>query len=194
MNDRTGAPSTSVEFDKEYSSLKHWVWSDFRIPKELKELISMNDPKNSLELGCGLGFFSEYVADQGVKATGVDFSPVAIDKANKRVSENNIKPAYFVGDVTNLDLFSEPFDVSFDIGCFHCLNKEKQEKYVSEIFRLSKSGSTHLIWALDNSPSDIPLSPDYIRQLFEGYFRLERANSSRRRVIASHWYWLIREK
>jgi 2-polyprenyl-3-methyl-5-hydroxy-6-metoxy-1,4-benzoquinol methylase len=57
-----------------------------------------------LELGCGLGRFSTYMAEQGIKATGVDFSSVAIEKAKKRVTHSEHKPTFMVGDVTNLEM------------------------------------------------------------------------------------------
>ena len=95
-----------------------------------------------------------------------------------------------VGDVTNLEMINEQFDLSFDIGCFHCLNEQEQQKYVSEVYRLLKPGATHLIWAMDSSPSDMKLSPNYIAKVFAKNFQLAETKSSRRRVIASHFYWL----
>ena len=187
--------TTGEEFDKVYRSfIGPLIWTDSRIPKELKEIVELNNPKTSLELGCGLGIFSSFMASQGIKATGVDFSSVAIEKANKRVANNTDKPVYIVGDVTNLEIINKQFDVSYDVGCFHCLNEESQQKYVSEIYRLLKPGATHLIWALDSSPSGIKLSPDYIAKQFENNFQLKKSTFSRRRIAASHWYWLVREK
>jgi len=186
--------TTGEEFNKVYRSfIGHWVWTDNRIPKELKEIVELHNPKTSLELGCGLGIFSSFMASQGIKATGVDFSSVAIEKANKRVANNTDKPEYIVGDVTNLKKIHDQFDVSFDVGCFHCLDKEGQKKYVSEIYRLLKPGATLLIWALDTSPSDIKLSPKYIEQTFGEHFKLDQSKFSRRRIASSHWYWLIRK-
>ena len=190
-----GPPSNHMEFDKAYSSLSHWMWTDTRIPSELKRLIQVSKPQTSLELGCGLGRFSRFMASQKIQATGVDYSAVAIEKAKKRVADERYKPSYLVGDVTNLEILSKPFDISFDIGCFHCLDKEAQQKYVSEVARLLKPGGIHLIWALDNSPSNMKLTPDYIRDIFDKNFQLRESQSSRRRVVfvASHWYWLIRK-
>jgi ubiquinone/menaquinone biosynthesis C-methylase UbiE len=188
-------PSTSDQFNKVYSSsIAHWAWSDIRIPKELKELVKTHNPKTSLELGCGLGLFSNFMTTQGIKATGVDFSSVAIDKAKKRLNGDEPKPTFIVGDVTNLEMIKQQFDVSYDIGCFHCLNEEGQQKYVSEVYRLLKPEGSHLIWALDSAPSDIKLSTDYIAKTFENRFQLVNSRFSRRRIIASHWYWLVREK
>jgi ubiquinone/menaquinone biosynthesis C-methylase UbiE len=134
-------PSTSEQFNKVYSSsIAHWVWSDIRIPKELKDLVKTCNPKTSLELGCGLGFFSNFMTKQGIEATGVDFSTVAIEKAKERLNSNEHKPTFIVGDVTNLEMIKQQFDVSYDNGCFHCLNEEGQQKYVSEVYRLLKPG------------------------------------------------------
>jgi cyclopropane fatty-acyl-phospholipid synthase-like methyltransferase len=82
----------------------------------------------------------------------------------------------------------------YDVGCFHCLNEEGQKKYVSEVNRLLKPGGSHLIWALDSAPSDIRIAPDYIAKTFENGFQLVNSMFSRRRIIASHWYWLARIK
>jgi ubiquinone/menaquinone biosynthesis C-methylase UbiE len=193
MNTVSDAPSTSQAFDKIYNStFAHWVWSDVRIPTELKELVTDNNPKSSLELGCGLGRFSEYMAEQGILATGIDFSPIAIEKATKRLATKIQKPTLLVGDVTNLEILDEQFDVTFDVGCFHCLNEEGQRKYIIETYRLLKPSSTILIWALDSSPSGIKLSPDYIAKVFGEGFQLEKSKFSRRR-LGSHWYWLVRQ-
>lgn len=193
--DKFGPPSTSIEFDKAYSSLSHWTWSDIRIPSEIKELLETDKPKSSLELGCGLGRFSSFIVKQGIKATGVDFSSIAIEKAKKRIANDKYKPKFIVGDVTNLENITEQFDVAFDVGCFHCLNEEDQEKYVNEIYKLLKPQSTLLIWALDTSPSNIKLSPTYLSNVFTSHFELTKSESSRRRVIfvPSHWYWLKRK-
>ena len=190
MSTESDAPVKSEFFNKAYRA-PITFWGDVRIPKELKDLVETYQPKTSLELGCGLGRFSSYLAAQDVKATGVDFSSVAIDKAKKRVVNAELKPTFLVGDVTNLEMINEQFDLSFDIGCFHCLNEQEQQKYVSEVYRLLKPGATHLIWAMDSSPSDIRLSPNYIERVFANRFQLAKTKSSRRRIIASHFYWLV---
>jgi len=194
MNDnKSKAPATSEQFDKVYRSpIAPWIWSDIRIPEELSDLVKIYNPKTSLELGCGLGRFSKFMAKQGVQATGVDFSSVAIENAKKAIARDGLKPTFMVGDVTNLEAITQQFDVSYDIGCFHCLNEEGQQKYVTEVYRLLKPEGLHLIWALDTAPSDMKLTPGYMAKTFEHGFQLVGSSFSRRRIIASHWYWLIR--
>ena len=185
------APGNSADFDQVYRSLiLHWFWTDIRVPAELKRLVIQNSPLRTLEFGCGLGRYSRYLAQQGIQATGVDFSSVAIAKAQKHIAGDN--PRFLVGNVTQLDALTGPFDISFDVGCFHCLDAEAQHAYAEEVFRLLKPGGTHLIWALDAAPSNIALSPASLAQTFAPRFNLSDARKSRRRLAASHWYWLTR--
>jgi SAM-dependent methyltransferase len=152
------APTTSFDFDRAYRA-PFTSWGDVRIPAEVKALARQGTFGSALELGCGLGRFSHYLARQGLRATGVDFSPVAIAKARERIVRSTGGLEFLVGDVTRLDALNGPFDVSFDVGCFHCLDPQGQRAYVLEISRLLEPGGTHLIWALDSAPSDMPLSP-----------------------------------
>ncbi len=186
------APTTSSDFDRTYH-FPMTGWGDIRIPREVKALARQGAPQSgALELGCGVGRLSRYMAQQGLRATGVDFSPVAIAKARERVDHDAVRPEFLVGDVTHLDTLSGPFDVSFDVGCFHCLDPQGQRAYVSEVFRILKPGGTHLIWALDSSPSCLHLSPATVKAIFAPGFVLQNARKSRRRIARSHWYWLVR--
>ena len=77
---------------------------------------TLRDSGSILELGFGIGRFSRYVAQQNLRTTGIDFSPVAIAKARERVARYEVRPNSLVGDGTNLDALSGQFDVSFDVG------------------------------------------------------------------------------
>ena len=193
-NHQNSVPTTSGDFDKMYNSVLHWVWRDVRIPKELKQLAATCKPETSLELGCGAGLFSSFMAQQGIKATGVDFSKVAIEKSKKRTTGKEYQPEYIVGDVTDLKSLKEPFDVAFDVGCFHCLDEIGQQKYASELFRLLKPDGILLIWALNHSPSDIKLNADYMAKIFKDGFQLIDSKLSMRRIVPSRWYWLKKNK
>lgn len=191
LGTRTKPATTSEEFDKVYKSVTSY-WEDHRFPKELEQLVAETKPKTSLDLGCGLGMASSFMAEKGVATVGIDFSPVAIDKAKRRISKERYKPIFLVGDVTDLNMLDPTFDVTYDLGCFQCLQAAAQEKYIEEVYRLLKPGGTHLIWATDSTPSQMQLSPNYIAQKFESKFELTHSKESRRKLKASHWYWLKR--
>jgi cyclopropane fatty-acyl-phospholipid synthase-like methyltransferase len=184
-------PTKSSDFDRAYRA-PFTVWGDVRIPAEVQNLARQENVQTSLELGCGTGRFTRFMSQQGVRATGVDFSPVAIAKAQKRVAQDSVKPSFIVSNVTHLDALTGPFDISFDVGCFHCLDLQGQCAYISEVSRLLKPGGTHLVWALDAAPSGIRLSPAAVGDVFAPAFELQSARKNRRRLALSHWYWLVR--
>lgn len=188
------APEKNTDFDEAYrSDVGHMMWTDSNVPTELKNFIRQNSPLNALELGCGLGLFADYFSKEGINITAVDFSAVAIEKARNRVREGYESPRFHTGDVTNLKDISGPFDVSYDIGCFHCLDEPGQMKYAREVNRLLKPGGMHLIWAMDISPRRMPLSPQVIEKVFGQYFELVSAERHYRREADSHWYRLFKK-
>lgn len=183
------APVTSEDFDKVYDRL-FTAWGDIRIPKEVKELSQTMQCGNVLELGCGIGRFSHYMALQGHQVTGIDFSPVAISKARKRLSRNLPNMEFHVADVTALDFPEEFFDISFDIGCFHCLNREQQYMYVASLATILKKGAFHLLWTMKSSPNGLYSNPEHIEAIFDTHFTLTEVKKSLRRMTPSYWYLL----
>jgi SAM-dependent methyltransferase len=186
-----GPPKTSDDFDAAYGQ-PSTPWEVTRTPKEIIGLVADHSPRRALELGCGVGRFSHYVARQGVDTTGVDFSPAAISMARAQVAKKTRRPEFVVGDVTHLDSLSAPFDVAFDVGCFHCLDINEQQQYASEVARLLAPGGILLIWAIDDSPSGFEFTLPAVEAVFAGMFQLVEGRKSRRRQVASHWYWLKR--
>ena len=184
-------PTTATDFDRAYRSPIS-LWGDIRRPAAVRRLADQTPFGRCLELGCGVGRLSRFMAQQGLAVTGVDFSPVAIAKARERVAKDDRQPEFLVGDVADLDALSGPFDLSYDVGCFHCLGPEARASYVSTVSRLLRSGGIHLVWALDATPSGTPLSPLVIEEMFARDFKLRDARTSRRRLARSHWYWLTR--
>lgn len=162
------------------------------MPREIKDLARVGHPRAVLELGCGVGRFSRYLARPGLSVTGVDFSAVAIAKAKANAARDNPHPQFLVADVTHLDAIPGLFDGSFDVGCFHCLDQIGRSGYAAEVHRLLRPGGTHLIWVMDTPPSGLSTSPGAMATEFGASFEIKRLAESRRRLVASHWYWLQR--
>lgn len=68
-------------------------------------------PGRALDVASGEGRNAVWLARQGWDVVGVDFSPVAVDKARRLAAANGVEVAFHVGDVT------EPGDVTgrFDL-------------------------------------------------------------------------------
>lgn len=186
-----GPPTTSADFDREYRGL-FTLWGDVRMPREVAGLARGKPPQRIIELGCGVGRFSRRLAREGHHVLGVDFSPVAIEKARASVAGDAQRADFVVGDVTNLADVGGPFDLGFDVGCYHCLDAKQQARYAAEVYRLLAPGGTHLIWVMDDAPSKLPLMAADIENVFARGFELRREEAVRRRFVRSHWYWLQR--
>jgi SAM-dependent methyltransferase len=188
------ATSAQQRFELSYQ-LPITLWGDRRIPPELKGLAeSAGQAGTALELGCGTGTFSIFLAQQGYTVTGVDFAPTAIRKAEARAASAGVSAEFLVGDVTRLDHVDRQFDIALDIGCFHCLDAAQQRSYASELARLTRHGSTLLIWGMNSPPPEgrDSLSPMIVEEVFAADFGLARVEASRRRLVGSKWYWLVR--
>ncbi|MBW3003800.1 methyltransferase domain-containing protein, partial [Candidatus Woesearchaeota archaeon] len=70
-------------FDKIYVKRGKGPWTLEEPPKEIVEVVSKVKPCKALDIGCGEGFFSIYLAKQGFDVTGIDYSEVAVERAKE---------------------------------------------------------------------------------------------------------------
>ena len=76
-----------------------------------------------IDLGCGEGRDSVYLARLGYEVTGVDVSRAALRKARTRARREGLTCAFFERDVVHLrGVPPETFDVAINMGCLHMLN------------------------------------------------------------------------
>jgi SAM-dependent methyltransferase len=156
-------------------------------------------PGRALDLGCGTGTTTVYMASKGWEATGVDFVPRAIRTARAKTERASVGAMFFVGDVTRLhELAIEPgFDLLFDQGCFHSLPEAAQPAYAQEISRMARPGATYLLYAFGPQPADrrrpfFPhgVSPDDVRARFTDFELVEARPGTD--PFGSRWYSLRR--
>src|SRR5439155_8349298 len=76
-------------------------------------------PGRALELGCGTGTNTVWLAQHGFDCTGVDLSPRAIARARQRADEAGVQVNFLEADLTALPDLGGPFDFLFDRGCYH---------------------------------------------------------------------------
>lgn len=178
-------------------------WDTGISPPELVEAVEGPRPLaagRALDLGCGTGTNSLYLARHGWQVTGVDFAAPAIARAQAKlrgVGKHAGSVRFLHGDVTALDALNlgEPFDLVFDLGCFHSLPVERRMDYAAGVIRSAAPDALYLLYAFDAVEGARPrgVSPDEVRELFGSTFtveREERGHDPRRRTSA--WYWLRR--
>jgi SAM-dependent methyltransferase len=170
-------------------------WERDGVPPEVMSLVENNgDRGRALDLGCGTGTHSIYLAQHGLTVVGVDFSPKAIELAREKARQARAAVDFQIGDVTRLDFLHEPFDVVLDIGCFHGLDAAGRARYAQHLARLTRAGSTFLLWAFDDhSPFDVGLTPEEVQRCFAPHLAVCRVGHGTFNQRASTWYWFNRQ-
>lgn len=101
-----------------------------------------------LEVGCGVGSESVYLAVQGFQVSGIDISEHAIERARTLAGVYGAEVDWAVGDVLDLPYEEDSFDVVVDRGCFHCLRDHERAKFASEIARVIRSRGLYVLRCL----------------------------------------------
>jgi SAM-dependent methyltransferase len=99
-------------------------WDTGVSPPELVEVVEGPEalpPGRALDIGCGTGTNSVYMARHGWEVTGVDLVGRAIAMARRKAAAAGISPTFIQGDVTRLDELDvgAGYGLLLDIGCFH---------------------------------------------------------------------------
>src|SRR5262245_12964862 len=77
-------------FYKKAASPEQLPWHRDEPPGLLVRAVQQRGrPGKALDLGCGTGVFSIYLAKQGYEVTGIDLVPKAIDWARERARNEN---------------------------------------------------------------------------------------------------------
>jgi SAM-dependent methyltransferase len=72
-----------------------------------------------LDMGCGSGWTSLWLARAGYRVVGVDISERMIDIARERSITENTPAGFVVGDMENVDLTEHDFDGILFFDCLH---------------------------------------------------------------------------
>jgi len=94
-----------------------------------------------LEMGCGDGENSLFLASRGYEVTGVDLSPTAIEWAREKAKQRGLSAAFLLDDVCELK--SQPdavFDFVLDGHCLHCIVEEGRKMFLDASKRVLKPG------------------------------------------------------
>lgn len=163
--------------------------------RELVELVesgrvtTAGPGRRALDLGCGSGSGSVYLASHGFDVVGVDVSAVAIDKAKAAATAAGVAPRFVVGDLMELPAVADgPFDLFLDGGTIDDFAPRRRPAVVDRVESLSRPGSMLITWCFYGWVRDLPIfsfsgpsrrgapciEPDELEELFGGGWDLER--------------------
>lgn len=122
-------------------------WDTNISPPELIEFMNNHAPGRAIDLGCGTGTNVIALAQHHWQVVGVDYVRKAIRTARRKARQANIQAEFRIGNVTNLDWVTQPFDLVLDIGCLHSLDAASRQKYISNLKNVLSPGGIFLLYA-----------------------------------------------
>ena len=129
-------------------------WDTGRPQPAIVKLAEADQIRGSvLDVGCGTGENVLYLAARGHEAWGLDFVPVAIERANAKAAERGIEVHFVVGNALELGKLGRQFDTAIDCGLFHTFTDEERPIFVRSLTEvLGGGGLLYLLCFSDEQP------------------------------------------
>ena len=168
-------------------------WLSHRIPREVQEGVASGwfPPGGSIvDIGCGSGEITAWLAEQGYNATGVDYAAAAIERARARFPDRAGSLEFVVLDVCRSPLPAVRFHGAVDRGCLSGLPEAEWSGYRRSLATGLVPGAAFLLlYAMFDRRGRASLraatAEGALRAMFESQFRIERIESSVIDVCAS---------
>lgn len=138
-----GKTSWDEQADPE-ASFDRFVMRPF-LEQSLAEITEPNG-LSALEIGCGSGPISCFLAARGFAVRGIDVSPTAIEMARAQATERGLKVQFDLADICRMPIQPDRYDLIVDGHCLHYFVLEEHRRAAfSEIHRLLKPRGLFLI-------------------------------------------------
>lgn len=140
---------------------KHWaletpVWGNWNQPDDDLRLLPPDmQGQDAIELGCGTGYVSGWMAKRGARVTAIDISPEQLATARKLAAQNGADITFLEGNAEATGLPNASFD--FAISEYGAAIWCRPEIWLAEAWRLLRPGGTLVF--LGNHPLVILCSP-----------------------------------
>jgi SAM-dependent methyltransferase len=142
-----------------YAPWDRWQGKPLRRLKELMEGPHAPRPGRALDLGCGMGRGSIYLAQLGWQVTGIDAVERALKVARLRAERAGVTAEFVHGDITQLERagIRGPFELFLDLGCFHILPDDERRRYGESIARVAAPEAELILFAF--GPNKLLIGP-----------------------------------
>jgi ubiquinone/menaquinone biosynthesis C-methylase UbiE len=195
--------SNYEEWDQIYRGypMESWGW-ELGKPRPIivefveKELIKKG---KVLDLCCGAGTNTVYLAKKGFEVTAIDISQRAIEYAREKAKHANAKINFMIQSFVDLSFGDEEFDFVFDMGCFHHVEIVDKSKFIKGIHRVLKKGGDYLLtcFSYKNGPAWNHFTEKQLISLFSGYFGINvirHISSIEGDSVKRYFYTLLMKK
>ena len=186
-------------------------WKTDQPQKELVEAIDSGwFPKNQrvIDVGCGNGQVSRWLAGQGFAVLGLDYSAAAIENCRRLSAGHPNAPIFKVADLCREDLRLEPVFSLVDRGCFHRIVGNLRHLFAQNIARATVEGGHFLLLAgtfkdarvvnYSGVRSEQKLR-EHVGEIFGDHFLIERAEPALINAVEGQEgmpavaFWMVRK-
>ncbi len=101
-------------------------------------------PGQALDIGCGTGVHSVYMAQHGFEVTAVDFIPEALSFGKRRAERAGVNVDFIAADIVRFDTTMK-YDLILDSGCFHGFNEKCRHLYRKKIVDWLAEGGRYVL-------------------------------------------------
>src|SRR5262249_28041278 len=136
----------------------------------------------AIDLGCGLGTHSIWLAQQGFDVTGVDISPLAIEGARERAAAVGVRVRFLAADLLDPPDLGGPYGFFFARGCYHIVRGIGLRRYLETREKITPPGGVGLVLTGNaNEPRTGPpvVTEGEIRGELGGLFEIVRLREFR---------------
>jgi 2-polyprenyl-3-methyl-5-hydroxy-6-metoxy-1,4-benzoquinol methylase len=167
-------------------------WNIETPPFVLIKLVESGEikPCKTIDLGCGTGNYSIYLASVGFDVTGVDISPTAIAIAKDNAKNKGVKCNFLVVDaINNMDEVKGTFHFAYDWALLHHIFPEQRKVYIKNVYELLNPEANYLSVSFNERDTWLAGSGKYrktqlgtilyfssqneLRKLLEPYFKIK---------------------
>jgi len=140
-----------------------------------------------IDIGCGTGDLSLWLAEQGRTVTGVDFLEKPLEAARQKAADRGLAVNFLQMDAVAVGELPELFDSATDCGLFHTFDDAGRKAYVGALTQLLEPGSrVFLLCFADAEPGEHGprrVSERELREAFAKSWQVETIEPSRFEVI-----------
>lgn len=141
-----GRPMAHV-YDAAYAGVPNWDIG--RLQRAFVELLDAGVIRSPvLDVGCGTGELSLFLARNGFEMLGIDLSPAAIRQARDKAGWRRIAARFLVWDALNLQglrAASLSFRTVVDSAMFHVLGGQERDRFVEGLGSVVEHGGLYCV-------------------------------------------------
>lgn len=129
---------------------------------------------NALDLCCGAGTNTVYLAQNGYDIAALDISRTALGFAEENARAAHLQIGFLAASFIDLPFGEGMFDFIFDMGCFHHVLIRERNKFIEGVHRVLKSGGAYMLTCFSsrNGPGWNHFTRQQLIDIFNGSFQL----------------------